>query len=67
MQQYQSMTRACEELRKTAGPGNHALGYLFRVAMEKKGTWRHEAIPIEYARLQTETPAREAWNHDWKE
>ncbi|OAA61802.1 Ribosomal protein L28/L40, mitochondrial [Niveomyces insectorum RCEF 264] len=66
MQQYQSMHNACEELRHTAGPGLRDLGYLYRVAMEKKGVWRHGGIPIEYARPQTETPAREPWNHDWK-
>ena len=66
MQQYQSMHRACEELRKTAGPGLRDTGYLYRVAMEKKGVYGLEGIPIEYARAQTETPARVAWNHDWK-
>ncbi len=64
--QYQSMHNACEELRQTAGPGNKDLGYLYRVAMEKRGVYGHHGIPIEYARAQTETPAREAWNHAWK-
>jgi len=66
MKQYQSMHRACEELRNTAGPGLKDTGYLYRVAMEKKGVYGHDGIPIEYARAQTETPAREAWNHGWK-
>ncbi|CAK7199174.1 hypothetical protein SEUCBS139899_001846 [Sporothrix eucalyptigena] len=66
MQQYQSMSNACEELRLSRGPGLRDEGYLFRVAMEKKGVYRHGGVPIEYARPQTETPAREAWNHDWK-
>ncbi len=66
MQQYQSMHNACDELRNTAGPGLRDEGYLYRVAMEKKGVYGHQGIPIEYARPQTETPAREAWNHDWK-
>ncbi|CAK7213665.1 hypothetical protein SBRCBS47491_001882 [Sporothrix bragantina] len=66
MQQYQSMHNACEELRLSRGPGLRDEGYLFRVAMEKKGVYRHGGVPIEYARPQTETPAREPWNHNWK-
>ncbi|KJR90003.1 uncharacterized protein SPSK_06642 [Sporothrix schenckii 1099-18] len=66
MQQYQSMANACEALRTMRGPGLRDEGYLYRVAMEKKGVYRHGGVPIEYARMQTETPAREAWNHDWK-
>ncbi|KAI1371655.1 hypothetical protein F4677DRAFT_434767 [Hypoxylon crocopeplum] len=62
---YQSMHNACEELRKTSGPGTRDEGYLYRVAMEKKGMYGHNSIPIEYARPQTETPAREPWNHGW--
>ncbi|KAI6085843.1 hypothetical protein F4821DRAFT_239713 [Hypoxylon rubiginosum] len=62
---YQSMHNACEELRKTSGPGTRDEGYLYRVAMEKKGLYGHNSIPIEYARPQTETPAREPWNHNW--
>ncbi|KAI4867420.1 hypothetical protein F4820DRAFT_446050 [Hypoxylon rubiginosum] len=62
---YQSMHNACEELRKTSGPGTRDEGYLYRVAMEKKGLYGHNSIPIEYARAQTETPAREPWNHNW--
>ncbi|KAI1651498.1 uncharacterized protein F4817DRAFT_133258 [Daldinia loculata] len=62
---YQSMHNACEELRKTSGPGTRDEGYLYRVAMEKKGVYGHNSIPIEYARPQTETPAREPWNHGW--
>lgn len=66
MRQWQSMRAACEELRLTAGPGARDEGYLYRVAMEKKGVYGHNGIPIEYARPQTETPARQPWNHDWK-
>ncbi|KAI0970693.1 hypothetical protein F4678DRAFT_435977 [Xylaria arbuscula] len=62
---YQSMHNACEELRNTSGPGTREEGYLYRVAMEKHGMYGHNAVPIEYARLQTETPARQAWNHEW--
>ncbi|KAH8650178.1 hypothetical protein BX600DRAFT_442261 [Xylariales sp. PMI_506] len=65
MRMYQSMHSACEELRKTSGPGNKDEGYLYRVAMEKKGLFSHNSIPIEYTKPQTETPARIAWNHDW--
>ncbi|KAI1846603.1 hypothetical protein JX266_007176 [Neoarthrinium moseri] len=65
MRMYQSMASACEELRTTSGPGTRDEGYLYRVAMEKKGLFGHNAVPIEYARPQTETPARIPWNHDW--
>ncbi|KAF9876653.1 ring finger domain protein [Colletotrichum karsti] len=63
---HQSMWNAHEELRKTAGPGTRDEGWLYRVAQEKKGVYGPNAVPIEYARYQTETPARVAWNHDWK-
>ncbi len=66
MRQHQSMHAACEELRLTEGPGTRDQGYLYRVAMEKKGVYGLKGIPIEYARAQTETPARTPWNHDWK-
>ena len=66
MRQYQSMQAACEALRLTAGPGAKDEGYLFRVALEKKGVYGLHGVPIEYARPQTDTPARVAWNHDWK-
>ncbi len=60
------MWHACEALRTAHGPGQRGEGYLYRVAMEKKGVWNGGAIPIEYARMQTETPAATAWNHEWK-
>ncbi|RDA92088.1 hypothetical protein CP533_3588 [Ophiocordyceps camponoti-saundersi (nom. inval.)] len=63
---HASMYNACEELRKTRGPGYRPEGSLYRVSMIKAGLWRLNCIPIDYARMQTETPAREAWNHDWK-
>jgi large subunit ribosomal protein L40 len=63
---HQSMYNACEELRKTEGPGNKNEGYLYRVAMEKRGVYGRDGIPIEYARYQTETPGKVAWDHDWK-
>lgn len=66
MRQYQSISAACEELRLTSGPGTRDEGYLFRVAMDKRGVYGLHGIPIEYGRAQTETPARVAWNHDWK-
>ncbi|KAI0020527.1 hypothetical protein F4780DRAFT_741807 [Xylariomycetidae sp. FL0641] len=62
---YQSMHNAMEELRTTSGPGTRDEGFLYRVACEKKGMYGHKAIPIEYARPQVETPAREPWNHGW--
>ena len=66
MRQHQSMRAACEELRLTSGPGTRDEGYLYRVAMEKKGVYGLHGVPIEYARAQTDTPAKVAWNHDWK-
>ncbi|EGS21275.1 mitochondrial 54S ribosomal protein mL40 [Thermochaetoides thermophila DSM 1495] len=66
MRQWQSMYAACEELRLTSGPGTREEGYLYRVAMEKKGVYGLNPIPIEYARPQVETPPKQAWNHDWK-
>ena len=38
-------------------------GKLYRLAMMKKGIW--DGVPIEYARIQTDTPGREGWNHGW--
>ncbi|POR33674.1 Uncharacterized protein TPAR_06131 [Tolypocladium paradoxum] len=63
---HAGMFNACEELRKTVGPAERGEGYLYRVAMEKKGVYGLDGVPIEYARFQTDTPAKEAWNHDWK-
>lgn len=65
MRMHQGMFNACEELRKIAGPGDRSEGYLYRVAMEKKGVWGLNGVPIEYARLQTDSPASEPWNHGW--
>ena len=59
--QEQAMHAACEELRTGAGDG----GKLFRVSMNKKGVFT-DMFPIEYARLQTDGPSREGWNHEWK-
>ncbi|KAJ5188540.1 Ribosomal protein L28/L40 mitochondrial [Penicillium cf. griseofulvum] len=61
MRQYQSMQDACEELRTGAGDG----GKLFRVSMNKKGIFT-DMFPIEYARMQTESPPSGGWNYDWK-
>ncbi|KAM4067051.1 hypothetical protein HRG_001056 [Hirsutella rhossiliensis] len=63
---HAGMFNACEELRKTGGPGNRGEGYLYRVAMEKKGIYGLNGVPIEYARFQTDSPAKNAWNHEWK-
>lgn len=63
---YQSMHAACEELRTMDPPGSKDAGRLYRVAMEKKGIFRHGGVPIEYARLQTDTPGHEPWNHGWR-
>ncbi|KAI9831576.1 MAG: hypothetical protein M1819_004808 [Sarea resinae] len=57
---YNSMSAACEELRTGAGDG----GRLFRVAMTKKGIYA--GVPVEYARVQTEWPAKGGWNVGWE-
>ena len=62
---YQSMHNACEELRLMDTSGTKDAGRLYRIAMEKKGTFGHGGIPIEYARYQVDTPAKEPWNHGW--
>jgi large subunit ribosomal protein L40 len=54
-----------EELRTMDSPGMKDAGRLYRVACEKKGIFAKGGVPIEYARLQTETPGREAWDHSW--
>ena len=59
------MYNACEELRQTVGPGNKDEGYLYRVAMERKGVWGKDAVPIEYARYQTDYAGAKPWNHEW--
>jgi large subunit ribosomal protein L40 len=76
--QYNSMAAACEALRLIDNHGLTAeerlrlgagesegsqMGKLFRIAMQKKGIW--DGVPIEYARIQTDTPPREGWNHGW--
>lgn len=62
---HAGMYNACEELRTTVGPGARGEGYLYRVAMEKKNVYHVDSVPIEYARFQTDSPAKEAWNHEW--
>ncbi|KAL5615566.1 hypothetical protein BROUX41_005609 [Berkeleyomyces rouxiae] len=66
MRMQQGMSNACEELRKTVGPAGKGEGYLYRVAMEKANVYNNGSVPIEYARFQTETPAKVAWDHNWK-
>ncbi|OCK86276.1 hypothetical protein K432DRAFT_341623 [Lepidopterella palustris CBS 459.81] len=71
--QYESMRSACEMLRLMDENGmavedgmaaqGKDVGRLYRIAMEKKGIW--DSVPIEYARIQMDYPAKEAWNHGW--
>lgn len=63
---HQSMHAATEALRTLDAPGTPNAGRLYRIAMEKKGVFGHGGVPIEYARLQVETPGKEVWNHGWK-
>ncbi|KUL92056.1 hypothetical protein ZTR_01078 [Talaromyces verruculosus] len=60
--QQQAMSAACEELRTNCGERG---AKLFRVSMNKRGVFT-DLFPIEYARLQTDSPGREGWNHGWK-
>jgi large subunit ribosomal protein L40 len=76
--QYNSMVHACETLRlidtngltaeerlklgEGVAEGNQ-VGKLYRLAMKKTGIWA--GVPIEYARIQTETPPKDGWNHGW--
>ncbi|KAF2133482.1 hypothetical protein P153DRAFT_381912 [Dothidotthia symphoricarpi CBS 119687] len=39
------------------------VGRLYRSAMLKRGVWG--SVPVEYARMQTDFPGREGWNHGW--
>lgn len=48
---------------RLAAEGQREVGRLYRIAMEKKGIW--DGVPIEYARAQTDTPARNGWDHEW--
>ena len=61
------MRDACEALRLLGDhgvPEGENAGRLYRLAMDKSGVWG--GVPIEYARSQTEWPARDGWNHEWK-
>ena len=62
---YRSMHNAVEELRLLDPPGTKDAGRLYRIALEKKGIYRPEGVPIEYGRGQMETPGKEPWNYDW--
>ena len=72
------MYHACEALRLMDNRGLTAedrmkigdppeegkeMGRLYRIAMLKHGVF--DGVPIEYARLQTDSPARSGWNHGW--
>ncbi|KAI6832393.1 hypothetical protein KC342_g7329 [Hortaea werneckii] len=77
--QYNSMASACEALRlidnhgltteergqlgAADGEPGKEMGRLFRIAMRKDDVW--DGVPIEYARIQTETPPREGFNEGW--
>ena len=47
-----------------SGQEGRDVGKLYRIAMLKEnGVW--DGVPIEYARIQTESPGRDGWNHAW--
>ena len=43
--------------------GGRDVGRLYRIAMKKDEVWK--GAPIEYARIQTDTPPRDGWNASW--
>ncbi|KAF1920957.1 hypothetical protein BDU57DRAFT_509465 [Ampelomyces quisqualis] len=47
----------------TLGVKGRDVGRLYRSAMIKRGVWG--SVPIEYAKLQTDFPSQEGWNHEW--
>ena len=68
------MREACEALRLMDGNGNSVdqdsalaqskqVGRLYRIAMLKNDVWK--GIPIEYGRIQTDSPPTDGWNHQW--
>lgn len=74
------MANACEALRLIDSTGMTAAekmkhgaeaqagnpkdeGRLYRIAMQKDGVW--DGVPVEYARIQTETPSRNGWYEGW--
>ncbi|GAM88074.1 hypothetical protein ANO11243_061040 [Dothideomycetidae sp. 11243] len=78
--QYNSMREACEALRLMDGNGltvdegavaaarvsasqSRSVGRLYRIAMLKNDVWK--GVPIEYARIQTDSPPKDGWNHAW--
>jgi len=68
MRMHQSMHQAMEALRTLDPPTEKGAGRLYRIALEKKGIFgREDGVPIEYARAQTDTPARKGmvWNYSW--
>jgi large subunit ribosomal protein L40 len=65
------MREACEALRNldadanivVDGQGKKDVGRLYRIAMMKNDIWG--GVPIEYARIQTDSPSKDGWNHEW--
>ena len=45
------------------GVRGREVGRLYRSAMIKRGIWG--SVPVEYARVQTDYPSRQGWNHEW--
>ncbi|KAF2453272.1 hypothetical protein BDY21DRAFT_374856 [Lineolata rhizophorae] len=75
--QYTAMRAAVEALRlmdergvvarteaERAAQQGAGVGRLYRIAMGKQGVW--DQVPIEYARVQTEFPAKEPFNEGWR-
>lgn len=69
--QYNSMRAAMEEMRTGLEDG----GRLFRQASDRHGVYGgplkekdivgNGGVPLEYARAQTDGPAKEGWDENW--
>lgn len=57
-----SLTSDAQSMGRPA-PENTDVGRLYRIAMHKKDIWK--GVPIEYARIQTDSPPTDGWNHSW--
>lgn len=59
--------RLAESPNNGEGAGKETSSRLYRIALEKKGIFRPGGVPIEYARMQVDTPGRpgEVWDHEW--
>lgn len=50
-------------VRGEDGAEANEMGRLYRIAMMKDRVWN--GVPIEYAKIQTDSPAKGGWNSGW--